>query len=81
MQQTPIRSFLCALALAAGIVPAAQADNAPLPATMRLDYQHSGNALSEHYAVERVLVEPRHGRATWRVPSTTATAQQPAGSG
>jgi len=28
------------------------------PATMRLDYLHSGNAQEEHYAVERVVVEP-----------------------
>jgi hypothetical protein len=28
------------------------------PATVRLDYTHSGNALSEQYAVERVLIEP-----------------------
>ncbi|MCL6484559.1 MAG: peptidase M64, partial [Janthinobacterium lividum] len=58
MQQTPIRSLLCALTLATGLLPIAQADTAPLPATMRLDYQHSGNALGEHYAIERVLVEP-----------------------
>jgi hypothetical protein len=28
------------------------------PATMRLDYLHSGNALDEHYAIERVVIEP-----------------------
>ena len=28
------------------------------PATVRLDYIHSGNALSEQYAIERVLIEP-----------------------
>src|SRR5690348_4876826 len=28
------------------------------PATVRLDYTHSGNALSEQYAIERVLIEP-----------------------
>ncbi|MYN42982.1 peptidase M64 [Duganella sp. FT109W] len=28
------------------------------PATMRVDYLHSGNALDEHYALERVVVEP-----------------------
>ncbi|HEX5342105.1 MAG TPA: IgA Peptidase M64 [Duganella sp.] len=28
------------------------------PATMRLDYLHSGNAQEEHYAIERVVVEP-----------------------
>ncbi|MBW8899074.1 MAG: hypothetical protein JF619_13385, partial [Massilia sp.] len=47
-----IRLFACALALAAG---AAQAE---APATIRVDYTHSGNALSEQYALERVLVEP-----------------------
>jgi hypothetical protein len=31
---------------------------APQPATVRLDYTHSGNALAEQYAVERVLIEP-----------------------
>ncbi|MEB0140629.1 MULTISPECIES: IgA Peptidase M64 [unclassified Undibacterium] len=28
------------------------------PATVRVDYMHSGNADSEHYALERVLIEP-----------------------
>ncbi len=28
------------------------------PATIRVDYNHSGNALSEQYALERVVVEP-----------------------
>jgi len=28
------------------------------PATVRLDYTHSGNALGEQYAIERVLIEP-----------------------
>jgi hypothetical protein len=28
------------------------------PATVRVDYTHSGNALSEQYAIERVLIEP-----------------------
>jgi hypothetical protein len=28
------------------------------PATMRLDYLHSGNALDEHYAIERIVIEP-----------------------
>jgi hypothetical protein len=39
-------------ALTAGAVHAQQ------PATVRLDYTHSGNALSEQYAIERVLIEP-----------------------
>jgi hypothetical protein len=28
------------------------------PATVRVDYQHSGNADTEQYAIERVLIEP-----------------------
>lgn len=28
------------------------------PATVRVDYLHSGNALSEHYALDRVVIEP-----------------------
>jgi hypothetical protein len=39
-------------AIAAAVQPAAQ------PATVRLDYIHSGNALAEQYAIERVLIEP-----------------------
>ena len=31
---------------------------APAPATIRLDYLHTGNALADSYAIERVLVEP-----------------------
>jgi len=37
---------------------AAGAATAQQPATVRLDYTHSGNALSEQYAIERVLIEP-----------------------
>lgn len=40
------------------LAAACQAWAAPQPATVRLDYMHSGNALSEQYAVERVLIEP-----------------------
>lgn len=32
--------------------------NAAAPATVRVDYVHSGNASSEHYAIERVVIEP-----------------------
>jgi hypothetical protein len=52
MLPTSLRASILALALAAGAVQAQQ------PATIRLDYTHSGNALSEQYAIERVLVEP-----------------------
>jgi len=44
-------SFVLALAFTA---PALAAQ----PATVRLDYLHSGNALDEHYAMERVVIEP-----------------------
>ena len=53
----PLSSFrlICAalLALAAGAAAAAEQ-----PATVRVDYNHSGNALSEQYALERVVIEP-----------------------
>jgi len=47
-------SRLCAAVslFAAGLAQAAQ------PATVRVDYTHSGNALSDSYALEQVLVEP-----------------------
>lgn len=46
--------FLAALLLAglATLVHAAQ------PATVRVDYTHSGNALNDAYALERVVIEP-----------------------
>jgi len=28
------------------------------PATVRMDYAHSGNALADSYAIERVVIEP-----------------------
>lgn len=48
-----LRSLAGALALAAAGFVHAQA-----PATIRVDYLHTGNALSDTYAIERVLVEP-----------------------
>jgi hypothetical protein len=32
--------------------------HAQAPATVRLDYTHIGNALSDQYAIERMLIEP-----------------------
>lgn len=55
MASSPIRSLACALALAAAGAAHAQA---PAPDTIRVDYLHTGNALSDQYALERVLVEP-----------------------
>jgi hypothetical protein len=51
MFPTSIRLLGTALVFCAGAA-AAQ------PATVRLDYTHSGNALSDQYAIERVLIEP-----------------------
>lgn len=31
---------------------------AEVPATLRIDYVHSGNVLQDHYALERVVIEP-----------------------
>jgi len=45
--------LFAALALTASLASAA-----PQPATVRVDYTHSGNALSDQYALERVLIEP-----------------------
>lgn len=39
-----------------GSAPVVPAD--PAPRTLRVDIQHSGDAGTEHYALERVLVEP-----------------------
>ncbi|HEU4853299.1 MAG TPA: M64 family metallopeptidase [Telluria sp.] len=47
-------TVLCAAALAMPAAAMAQAQ----PGTLRVDYVHSGNADAEHYALERVLVEP-----------------------
>lgn len=44
--------FAICAALAASLVHAQQT------ATLRLDYLHSGNAKSEHYALDRVVIEP-----------------------
>jgi hypothetical protein len=44
-----------ALALAAALVPVLATATPP---TLRVDIQHSGDAKSEHFALERVVVEP-----------------------
>jgi hypothetical protein len=45
-------------ALFALLLAAAAGAHAAQPATMRLDYLHTGNALGESYAIERVVLEP-----------------------
>jgi hypothetical protein len=47
-----IRLFAATLVLSVGTAVA------QTPATIRVDYTHSGNAMSDQYALERVLVEP-----------------------
>jgi hypothetical protein len=43
---------------AAALLLAASLAQATQPATVRVDYNHSGNALSDQYALERVVIEP-----------------------
>ena len=49
--------FLRRAALALSLLAGSAAAQAPL-ATVRVDYAHSGNALNESYALERVVIEP-----------------------
>lgn len=55
MHLTPFQYLAAACALAANLAQAAPVN---APATVRLDYMHSGNALAEQYAIERVVIEP-----------------------
>jgi hypothetical protein len=52
MRLLPFQLLAAMFMLGAATVHAAQ------PATIRVDYTHSGNALSDQYALERVVVEP-----------------------
>ena len=52
---TPFKFFVAAIA---AIAVSAAASHAAPPATVRLDYLHSGNALTEQYAIEAVVIEP-----------------------
>ena len=55
-------SLLLAVALVLGIATASAAtptaSTQAAPPTLRVDIQHSGDAKAEHYALERVVVEP-----------------------
>ncbi len=51
-----VRWLLAALLLLAA-VPVASAQDAT-PATLRVDILHTGNALTEQYALHRVVIEP-----------------------
>jgi len=52
MFRFPLRWLASVLMLAAGAAHAQQ------PATVRVDFNHSGNALADQYALERVVIEP-----------------------
>ena len=52
------RAFAVICAALALALAAASSAHAAQPATVRLDYLHSGNALAESYAIERVVIEP-----------------------
>ena len=56
MPLSPVRFIRCLAGMLA-LAAAAHASAQP-PATVRVDYQHSGNALSDQYALERVVIEP-----------------------
>ncbi|MDQ1919787.1 IgA Peptidase M64 [Massilia pseudoviolaceinigra] len=56
MPLSPVR-FIRRVAGLLALAAAAHAHAQP-PATVRVDYQHSGNALSDQYALERVVIEP-----------------------
>ncbi len=52
----PSTPLFCGLLAALSL--SAQAAPPPQPATIRVDYLHSGDAKQEHYAMERVVLEP-----------------------
>src|ERR671913_2336188 len=57
MAQSSIRLFFATLALMAA-QPLSAATQALPPPTLRVDVMHTGNATSEAYSLERVVVEP-----------------------
>jgi hypothetical protein len=50
--------FLPVFAAVASLLTCAVTFAQAAPPTMRVDYLHTGNALEEHYALERVVIEP-----------------------
>ena len=53
----PMRPVSTAIVVLAALFAAPAHAGTP-PATLRVDLLHTGNALSEHYALERVVLEP-----------------------
>ncbi len=49
---------LAVLLLVTGIATAATRPGAGVPRTLRVDIQHAGDAKTEHYALDRVVIEP-----------------------
>src|SRR5690606_34864248 len=54
----PVLACLLFAGAAATAAPAPAAGAEPAPRTLRVDIQHSGDAKDEHYALDRLLVEP-----------------------
>ncbi|MFC0254304.1 IgA Peptidase M64 [Massilia consociata] len=53
-----LRLFLRFLIAVLALGPASTMAQPAQPATVRVDYTHSGNALQDQYALERVVIEP-----------------------
>jgi len=54
----PVLACLLFAGAVATATPAPAAGAKPAPPTLRVDIQHSGDATAEHYALDRVVVEP-----------------------
>jgi hypothetical protein len=52
------RCVVASIAILVVGATAAASTTAPVPATLRVDVSHAGNATTEHFALERVVVEP-----------------------
>ena len=58
MTHRPSRIFAGMLLLLLASLGAAIAGPATPPQTMRLDYLHTGDADEQHYALDRIVIEP-----------------------
>lgn len=69
MRGFSFRMSAAMLALSGGLLAASVAALADAPPTMRLDYLHSGNALEDHYALDRIVIEPLPwpGNPAWSI--------------
>jgi hypothetical protein len=69
-RQFLMRVYGCCLVLCVSVFTAAV--SAPAPATMRVDYMHSGNALESRYALDTVVIEalPWPGNSAQAIDNT-----------